>query len=158
MKKASWLKRVVSVTIVASLLTWSASTAFGQANQETQQIIMAKPQPPMENVFFNVLWGSVVGGLLSLGWATLDDSKEVDERFTVSNMTNQFLIGATYGGFLGLAAGIYLSIQGITFDENKTKIALFPLESPTPQGLHRTAIRSKPKADTLHLLTIQLKF
>jgi len=136
----------------------SFSTVFGQANQDQQQAIMPAAQPPMENVFFNVLWGSVVGGMLNMGWSTVDDSKPEEERYAVRNLSTQFLWGATYGGFLGLAAGIYLSIQGITFDENLTKIALFPLESPDTQKPHQQAVRSKSNRDSLHLVRFQLKF
>jgi hypothetical protein len=157
-KKASWLKCAVTFVAIASMLLSSTGAALGQANQDGQQIALAKPQAPMENVFFNVLWGSVVGGMLRMGWSTVDDSETEEQRYTVSNLTTQFLWGATYGGLLGLGAGIYLSMQGITFDENLTKIAFFPAENPEPQRLYRTAIRPKPKKDTLHLVNFQIKF
>jgi hypothetical protein len=113
----------------------------------------------MQNVFFNVLWGSLAGGMLMMGWATLDDTIPTDERYTVSNMSSQFLTGATYGGLLGLAAGIYISFQGITFDESRTKIAFF--QPPRGQLLSSAEFgRNQPgftKQD-LHIVDFQYQF
>jgi len=101
-------------------------SAHAQMNEIGAQPMVAQmPQPAMENVFFNVLWGSFTGGILMTGWAMLDDKLPTDERYTISHFSSQFLTGATYGGFLGLIAGVYLSFKEITFDENLTRISFF---------------------------------
>ena len=121
---SSFVKQVLIGMLAICFFCSQSLTVFAQAEAPPlPQMIGEKPQPPMQNVFFNVLWGSLTGGMLMMGWSMLDDSKTTDERYTVNNMSSQFLSGATYGGLLGLAVGVYLSFKGITFDENRTKIA-----------------------------------
>ena len=92
-------------------------------------------QPPMENIFFNVLWGSIAGGTVSMGWSVLDDSKSSEERYKFNNMTAAFIQGATYGGVIGLIAGVYFSLEDITFDEGRTRIAFMtPEYEPVASG------------------------
>ncbi len=67
----------------------------------------------MENVFFNVIWGSAGGALLGLSIAVIgasDYSQPADARSTA-------FTGATIGGFAGLGIGLYLIFQGITFNQ-----------------------------------------
>ncbi|MCP4756604.1 MAG: hypothetical protein GY866_37555 [Proteobacteria bacterium] len=113
----------------------------------------------MENVFWNVLWGSLCGGMLLVGWATMDDSKETSERYSFGTLSTQFLTGATYGGLLGLTAGVYFSIKGISFDENLTRIAFTPNTNQVPEELRYNAF-TKPKSASgkIHLMNLQIRF
>jgi len=84
--------------------------------------------PPMRNVFLNVLWGSVAGGMIYEGRNILDDSKSKGQRYSFSRMTGQFILGATYGGLVGLGTGAYLSMTGISFDANRSRIGSAPIQ------------------------------
>ena len=131
----------------------------GQTQETLPEVLSSGTQPPMKNVFYNVLWGSLTGGLLIMSWATVDDSVSTDERYAISYLSTQFLSGATYGGIAGLAVGIYLSIKGVTFDENRSRIAFFPLPEEDPHH-HKYFLRDKPRfseAD-LQLMNFQYKF
>ena len=120
---------------------------------------MVKAQPPMKNVFLNVLWGSLSGGMLLMGWSTLDDSISSDERYKFSRLSEQFLVGATNGGILGMVAGVYLSIRGITFDENLSRIAFYPDYDQNPEGQRFFATSSAFKSsDSVNLLNFHFKF
>jgi hypothetical protein len=154
------IKNALVCLLVASFLICQESAVFAQAAENAvPDIGIQKPQPPMENVFFNVLWGSLSGGMLMMGWTSLDDGKEEEERYGVSNMSSQFLTGATYGGLLGLIAGVYISMKGITFDENRTKIAFF--EIPRKESFSLTQNQwetSEPEKQPLNLIHLQMKF
>ncbi len=133
---------------------------FAQAEaQQASETYAMKAQPPMKNVFLNVLWGSLTGGLLLTGWATLDDSIASEERFKFSRLTEQFLVGATYGGILGMGAGVYLSIRGITFDQNRSRIAFYPDYQNDPAGQRFFATSKSVKGKgSINLLNIHYKF
>jgi hypothetical protein len=157
---SSHVKKALISLLVVGFISFQSLSAFGQvADQAPPDVLAQQPQPPMENVFFNVLWGSLTGGMLMMGWATLDDEKPSDERYTTNNMTKQFLSGATYGGILGLLAGVYFSFQGITFDENRTKIAVF---QPPRKDYFPSAKFSKQKEGTspqeMSLVDFQYEF
>lgn len=152
-------KMLISIFAIGFLFSQTLVT-FGQIpDQAGPEVFNQKSQPPMENVFFNVLWGSLTGGMLMMGWATLDDDKPADERYTTSNMTKQFLSGATYGGLLGLVAGVYISFQGITFDENLTKIAIMqpPSKDHFPSARYSNQPPGTPSQD-LNIVDFQIDF
>lgn len=158
----SKLKKHVAVLVALFLVTTQLNSSLAQEAEQIApelEVMVAKPQPPMQNVFFNVLWGSLTGGMLMMGWATLDDSKSTDERYTVSHLSNQFLAGATYGGILGLAAGVYISMKGITFDQSKSQIVF--MEPVKPKSVGYQFDQSPQKAADLHeyhLIKLQMKF
>jgi hypothetical protein len=157
---SSHVKKVLISILAIGFLFFQSLLTFGQVpDPAIPELINRRPQPPMENVFFNVLWGSLTGGMLMMGWATLDDETPTEERYTTSNMTNQFLTGATYGGLLGLVAGIYLSFQGITFDENLTKIAVLqpPRKDYFPTARYSNQPPGAPSQD-LSLVDFQIGF
>ena len=135
------LKRSVVLSTIICFFWCNFFVALAQDNNEIFPEAMAqKPQVPMENVFYNVLWGSLTGGMLMMGWAMLDDAKSSDERYTLNHASTQFLSGATYGGLLGLAAGVYISMKNISFDESRLKITfLQPSQvsgtTPFPQNV-----------------------
>ena len=88
-----------------------------------QAPLVMRREPPMRNVFLNVLWGSMAGGITYAGFRMLDDTKEKSERYSFTYITEQFVYGATAGGLVGLGVGVYLSISGIGFDANRSRIA-----------------------------------
>lgn len=121
------------------------------------------PQPPMQNVFYNVLWGSVAGGMVLAGWSMLDDGsdgEDKDERYTLSSLTKNFIVGATYGGLVGLFSGIYFSVNGIEFDESRSRIAQG--STPAPSNRLFASNISVPvrtyKADEIPLVSFRFKF
>lgn len=121
------IKHIVVFLICATFFLNSNGLLFAQEEVPQEVIKMASgPQPQMQNVFYNVLWGSVAGGMVAVGWAVLDDGKEKDERYGLSNLTRNFIMGATYGGIVGLFSGVYFSINGIEFDESRSRIAKAP--------------------------------
>ncbi len=145
------------IVVISCLYTMSA---FAQVNdQGIPPMIVQEPQPAMENVFFNVLWGSFTGGILLSGWAMLDDSLANDERYTVSNFSTQFLTGATYGGFLGLIAGIYLSFKEVTFDEGLTRISFFqPPKVNLKNNLSSADSFNHLYSNELRIIDLNMKF
>lgn len=144
----SLIKRLMVLALAFSLLSpaplWAqqpAQPAPGGAGAPAPQAgagggmaLGAAGQPQMKNVFLNVLWGSLTGGLVYTGLNVVDDSRTKGERYSFSRMTTQFITGATYGAFLGLGTGVYLSLAGISFDPNRSRISqTAPLQ---PRRLH----------------------
>ncbi len=70
------------------------------------------PKPVMQNVFFNVIWGSAVGATLGVAAAVIASSN----KSAPSDARNSTITGATTGGVLGLGVALFLVYQGITFD------------------------------------------
>ncbi|MBU2643477.1 hypothetical protein KKI24_02135 [bacterium] len=153
-------KKLITCLFLSIIILGEMNPIFGQAAlQQPPGGMVMRPQPPMKNVFLNVLWGSVNGGMLLMGWSTLDDSISSDERFKFSRLSEQFLIGATYGGILGMAAGVYFSIRGITFDESRSRIAFYPDYDKNPDGQRffasSGAVRDKK---SINLVNLHFKF
>jgi hypothetical protein len=69
-------------------------------------------KPVMQNVFFNVIWGSAVGATLGVAAAVIASSN----KSAPSDARNSTITGATTGGVLGLGVALFLVYQGITFD------------------------------------------
>ncbi len=151
--------RFISV-LIALLIFGFVSPLFGQdGGGIPPELLIPKAQPPMENVFFNVLWGSVAGGTLMVGWSTIDDSVATDERFGMGYLSTQFLGGATTGAIVGLIVGVYLSMKGVTFDENKSRLAILPPTVPDAHPQFRlTENRPEVNKDDLYLVNLQVKF
>lgn len=98
-----------TATIAKVLLLALALQLFAAWPAAAQQ----EKKPVMENVFFNVIWGSAGGGVLGLAFAVIgssDYSQPDDARSTG-------FTGATIGGLVGLGVGLYLIFQGITFEQ-----------------------------------------
>ncbi|MDH5559559.1 MAG: hypothetical protein OEY59_01730 [Deltaproteobacteria bacterium] len=118
----------------------------------------AKPIP-MRNVFLNVVWGSLAGGMSYMGLSLLDDSKPQEEKYSFSNMTTQFIYGATYGGLLGLAAGVYFTISNITF--RPSSIGMIQNSAPRSDiaSQRRLAFISRSLSkDSLPVFQLQARF
>ncbi|MDX2470702.1 MAG: hypothetical protein QNL04_09035 [SAR324 cluster bacterium] len=124
------LKKTLIGTLIFGLLASTSTPTFAQEAVApagdagaAAAPIMGRPDPPMKNVFHNVLWGSMAGGLVYMSLTILDDSKTTEERYSFKQLTIQFITGATYGGLAGLGTGVYLSLLGVSFDANRSRIA-----------------------------------
>ncbi len=82
--------------------------AFAQA--------LMQEKPVMENVFFNVFWGSATGALLGAASASV----AADQKDKPKGLRESIVTGATFGGVAGLAAGVWLLFNGITFDPSRS--------------------------------------
>jgi hypothetical protein len=123
MKRWFFSTRCVAFLMAALLLEMLAGQAFAQ-----DQAPPPRQAPVMQNVFYNVVWGSAVGTLLGLASAIESSS---DKTQPVGARSNAFE-GATIGGLLGLAAGIYLVFSGISFDPQGSTITdAAPMSEPT---------------------------
>lgn len=107
--------RRIAVILLAMLLLQSA--AFAQ--QAAQQQGLEGEKPVMENVFYNVGWGSGVGALLGLAASVI----EADKKTEPPNMRENIFQGMTIGGLAGLGLGLYLVYKGITFRPEASVLA-----------------------------------
>ncbi len=101
-------------TIAKILLLALALQMFAAGPAAAQQA----RKPVMENVFFNVIWGSAGGGMLGLAIAVIGSS----DHSQPDNARSTAFTGATIGGLAGLGIGLYLIFQGITFDKQGTTV------------------------------------
>ena len=140
--------------------------AFGLAFQViTAPVVQAQgapmmpgEKPIMENVFFNVVWGSVLGMLLGTSAATI----ESDVKTQPTDLSNRVALGATWGGILGLGIGIWLATNGITFDPGA---ALFdtggrraPMSSLDPTFRLETSPDEPMKVTGVHAKLLAIRF
>ncbi|MBI3992322.1 MAG: hypothetical protein HY342_03540 [Candidatus Lambdaproteobacteria bacterium] len=100
--------------IVAALL---ACAVLGATPAMAQQA----PKPVMENVFFNVVWGSAAGALVGGAIAVIGAT----DKEKPGDLSSAGFQGATLGGVAGLGLGIYLVFTGITFDPDRSTIVNF---------------------------------
>ena len=141
------------------LLITGNTAAIAQIAEELPiEMVPDEENPPMKNVFYNVLWGSIGGGVVYWGWMLLDDSTPAEERYGFNYMKENVAYGATYGGIIGLALGVYLSMKGISFDANRTRIAIYPLVPPPAQRNFRSAESSKRPIGEQTLVGFQVDF
>lgn len=111
-------------TIAKILLLALALLMFAAGPAAAQQ---AK-KPVMENVFFNVIWGSAGGALLGLSFAVIGSS----DHSQPDNARSTAFTGATVGGMVGLGLGLYLIFQGITFDQLGTTVLGATVQAEPP--------------------------
>lgn len=163
-----------TLTVLLSLIfiftfagtSW-AQNAAGGANPADQGAVelpadpTAGKQPAMENVFFNVLWGSFAGGVLYAGVSMLDENTPASEKYSANHLYERFFIGATAGGFLGLAVGVYLSFNNVEFDANRSRIAMEPFAptySPVKDPTLYSMSSSPLQPDTIILPLVVTQF
>jgi len=118
MRDMNGFKKII-ILLLLVLLTGSG-TAFAQEEM---------PKPVMENVFFNVVWGSAFGATLGVAAAIIaaeNKTQPADGRQSAFN-------GATLGGLIGLGMGLYLVYKGITFDERASGLNLVGQNESAPQ-------------------------
>ncbi|NQU65370.1 MAG: hypothetical protein HQ517_13965 [SAR324 cluster bacterium] len=154
------VKKIVICLLLIAFVFGEVGTIFGQTDaQNLEAVPITRAQPPMKNVFWNVIWGSFNGGMLMMSWSILDDSVSSDERYKLSRISGEFFRGATYGGLMGMAVGIYFSIKGVTFDESRSRIAFYPASdrSPEVQRFFNTSSTAKAK-NSVNLFNFHFKF
>ena len=91
------------------------------------QEVPTGPKPVMENVFFNVMWGSLVGGLLAAGITIIGS----EEKSSPDDVSDKVFEGLTFGGVLGLGLGLWLVTTGVSFHPEQS---LFFGENTVPQA------------------------
>ena len=91
------------------------------------QQVPAGSKPVMENVFFNVVWGSVMGGLLATGVAIIGS----EVKSSPEDVSDKVFEGLTWGGVLGLGLGLWLVTTGVSFHPEQS---LFFGENTAPQA------------------------
>jgi len=105
--------------MLAPLTLLMLELMIGPALAQDDQTPPPKPrQPVMQNVFYNVVWGSAFGALL--GFASAIESSS--DKTQPLNARGAAFEGATIGGLIGLGVGIWLVYGGITFDPNGSTI------------------------------------
>ncbi len=88
-------------------------------------------RPVMENVFFNVVWGSAFGATLGVAVAVIAS----DDESAPDDVRESAFTGATAGGLIGLGIGLYLVYQGITFDAGSSRVGAAGPGRPPPEVL-----------------------
>lgn len=73
---------------------------------------LAQQKPVMENVFYNVVWGSATGAILGASAAVI----AAKDKTNPPGLREGAFQGATVGGLIGLGVGVWLVFAGITFD------------------------------------------
>jgi len=109
-----------------------AQEEVAQEAPESTGLFGKWPQPAMQNVFLNVIWGSAIGGIMGLTVESMQEEPETRKNYWAES----FFTGATYGAIFGLIVGVTMSYTGITFDKKKARIAL----TPVPPDLHPNQI------------------
>jgi len=129
MRRKTWFLKLVALSLALSLL--AAPLTMAQQQEK----------PVMENVFFNVVWGSATGALLGASAAVIGS----EDKRRPNNLRSSMFQGATAGGLIGLGVGIWLIFTGITFDPATSTIILADAETP-PDGqiFARTPTRALP--------------
>ena len=120
-----WVVLAFCLHMVIPYSAWAQQPA--PAGGSAEPMMDPNGVPPMRNVFYNVLWGAVAGGVVYEAKNILDDTRTKAERYSFSRMTDQFFFGATMGGLIGLGAGVYFSMSDIRFDAGRSRIAQRPL-------------------------------
>jgi len=149
------LKRCISALICLSFLITFSTNVFGQAEEFPTEVPVELPNPPMKNIFFNVLWGSITGGTIMMSWSVIDDSQPKIERQSFSSLRGKFVEGATYGGIIGLFAGVYLSMNNITFDQGKTRLSFL---EPLPTDFNDSSASAYLAPDQFNLMNLEIHF
>jgi hypothetical protein len=88
------------------------ASAQAQILPDRPGVPAGRPRVVMENVFFNVVWGSAFGATLGVATSILGSA----DRSAPSNVRDGAFSGATAGGIIGLGLALYLVYQGISFD------------------------------------------
>ena len=101
------------------IICWAFSFIF-QAQiyaQENQVSLGGSSKPVMQSVFWNTVWGSTWGAVMGVSYHWLSGVQFRDSVVT----------STTIGGVLGYGLGIYMVLNGLTFDKR------YLLELPNPQ-------------------------
>ena len=110
--KRKILGLLTAVFVFCSLLQNTIS-----AQEELTAAAMAQSQPVMRSVFWNTVWGSAWGAVMGISYHLLSGMKFRESVITAT----------TIGGVMGYGLGIYMVLNGLTFDER------YLLDLPKPQ-------------------------
>jgi hypothetical protein len=93
-------------------------------------VFAQQAKPVMENVFYNVVWGSATGAILGSAAAVI----AAKDKNNPPGLREGAFQGATAGGLIGLGVGVWLVFAGITFDSNSTLTeSTLPVRDPTQE-------------------------
>ncbi len=134
-------RRPLTVRCVAFLLAallaamLGAPPVFAQDQGQAQAPVPRGQTPVMQNVFFNVVWGSAVGALIGFAAATESSA----DKTQPDNARGASFEGATIGGLVGLGVGLWLVYAGITFEPQGSTIT----QASGPSGTEAIAFQPK---------------
>jgi len=111
---------------IFSKLFWVVLAALVLQFSAAAPALAQNRKPVMENVFFNVIWGSALGGVLGLASAIIS----ADDASAPDNARSAGFSGATVGGLVGLGVGLWVVYQGATFEGSSVNIAKIGLPAP----------------------------
>ncbi|PCI29890.1 MAG: hypothetical protein COB67_02985 [SAR324 cluster bacterium] len=149
------IHRYLICSLILLFLWIQLPAAFAQ--EAAPELNVPRGKAPMESIFHNVLWGSLAGGVVYSGLLLVDDSKTREERQKAANLTTQFVIGATVGGLIGLGAGVYFSLFGITFEEGI--VSFVPPSESDYHGQQRRSYGNSPQtAYNQPVFSLQVQF
>ena len=107
-----WKKKIfISIYFLVYL---NITMAIGQ---EPAIINEGPKKPVMYSVFWNTLWGSAWGATMGFSYHLISGIK----------LRESLITSTTIGGILGYGLGIYLVINGLSFDKS------YLLELPSPK-------------------------
>ena len=115
MKKAHLLKKICRHFVLYLILFLILQSTV--LPQENQTVLGDSSKPVMQSVFWNTVWGSAWGGVIGVSYFW----------FSGTQFRNTVITTTTVGGMVGYGLGIYLVLNGLTFDKN------YLLELPKPQ-------------------------
>jgi len=108
--------RGLAWALVPLLIVTIATPAFAQ-----------QKKPVMENVFYNVVWGSAFGAILGAAISIAGS----ENKSSPSNFRESLFQGATLGGVIGYGVGVWMAFSGINFEP---KGATLLSDLPDPAG------------------------
>jgi len=145
MRLLSRLAKALLPCLVLHFLLLAPAQAQRQLLPDTPGVPRNRPKVVMENVFFNVVWGSALGATLGVATSILSSP----DRSSPSNVRDGAFSGATAGGIIGLGLALYLVYQGITFDP-----ALSSFSTYTGAVDHSRPGRAPPALDPPFVLIV----
>ena len=131
MGKSFFKQFIISIAVIYFFI----GSAYPQENQITSG---TSQEPVMKSVFWNTVWGSTWGAVMGVSYHFFSDKAPFRESVVTST---------TLGGVLGYGLGLYLVLNGLSFDER------YLLKLPKPQfGPQPSASLWKEDNSKLHVL------
>jgi len=135
MRNVFKLSAAVAAVVLLTGLMAPAAVQAQQMQPDEAAGLPAQQKPVMENVFFNVVWGSATGALTGAAISVVGSK----DKTAPTNFRQSAFQGATLGGLIGVGVGLWLVYSGISFDDSAT---LFTGEV----GQRRAVVRTVPVA------------
>ena len=127
------------------------------AQQEVPAAAGGQSQPVMRSVFWNTVWGSAWGAVMGISYHLLSGMKFRESVITAT----------TIGGVMGYGLGIYMVLNGLTFDERylldlpKPQFGPIPnafLQEEDPRLLHTRRLDETPQSFGWEATILQFRF